>query len=388
MVKGQREADNEDALRETLRSQGLVVVDVRPVSLLDALRTHAAGERVRRADAAWFFQTLSMLLASKVPVESALTTMLEQAPRPRLGRAVSSIRERLRSGASLDDAVQAVPGLVAPDHIALLRAGHESGRLEHAVTLIDASMTQRDRIRRAIVGQLIYPAILLVTAIGALWFLTVFVMPRIAETLTSLDRELPWQTQFTLDASRWLVWILPPVLIGGVLLVIFHRRVLSPRLLAWIDERSLSLPIFGTLRWHGQAALVADTVATMVEGGATVLDGIDQAHAAVTSTTIADRLDDTRRRVREGEDLGAAIRECRVLPPMITAIVEVGMKTGELTDALRRAASMCMDKQERLTERLLTVLSPALIVLMALTVGWVVYSLISGMMAVNDVGGL
>ncbi|MCA9312050.1 MAG: type II secretion system F family protein, partial [Phycisphaerales bacterium] len=335
-----------------------------------------------------YFQTLAMLLTSKLPVEAALTTMRDQAPRPRVGIAVGEIRDQLRSGASLADAVESVPGLASPQHLALLRAGHESGRLEHAVTLIDASMSQRDRIRRVIVGQLIYPAILLLTAVVALWFLTTFVMPRISEMLTSLDKPLPWQTQVTLTVAGWLVWILPPIILAGVVVAAMHRTLITPAIRAWIDRTLLRLPIVGTLRWHGQAAMICDAVATMVEGGGDVLAGLAQAREVVTSPSVAVRLDDARRRTREGTDLGQALRDCQVLPPMIGAVVQVGMQTGDLTGALKRAAEMCIERQERLTERLLTVMSPALIMLMALTVGWVVYSLVTGMMAVNDVGGL
>lgn len=387
-INGQREADSEQALRDRLRAEGMVVVDVRPVSLIDAFRAAVAGDRLRRSDALWFFQTLAMLLKSKLPVETALSTMREQAPRPRVAKAVGEIRDKLRSGSSLSEAVATVDGLAAPEHIALLRAGHESGRLEHVVTLIDESITQRDRIRRVVIGQLIYPAILVVTAVVALWFLTTFVMPRIAETLTSLDRPLPWQTQFTLTVGGWLVWVLPPLVIGTIVAGAMHRSLITPAMRAWMDERLLRLPIIGTLRWHGQAAIICDAVATMVEGGGDVLAGLAQAGDVVTSPTIASRLDDARRRTREGADLGNAIRECDVMPPMIATIVQVGMQTGDLTGALKRAANTCIERQERLTERLLTILSPALILMMALTVGWVVYSLVAGMMAVNDVGGL
>lgn len=388
LITGRAEAADERALRDDLRKRGLVAVEVRAVRLADAVRAAMNRNRLRRSDSVWFFQTLRMLLGGAVPIESAITTMHDLAPNPRLRGACADVREKLRAGASLADAVAARPGLASAQHLALLRSGHESGRLAHVVALIDASIGTGERIRRTLAGRLIYPAILLIAAIGAVWFLATFVIPKFAGTLEALGGVLPLSTRATLVAARVMVWTGPPMLVVLVALYLLRGSLLSPRLRADLSRMMMRLPIIGGLIWHAQAAVITDTLATMIEGGGDVLAGLGQAQEVVSSPAVAERLSAARKKVREGADLGQAFSEERVIPPMISAILQVGIRGGDLVGGLRRCTQACLERQERATERLLVLMEPAVILLMAGAVGWVVYSLVMGMLAMNDLGGL
>jgi general secretion pathway protein F len=386
-VTGRAEASDERALRDQLRASGLLAVSVRPVHIVDALRAGLSRDRPRRADAAWFFRTLSMLLTSNVPAEAALANMAELAPRPRLARICLDVRERLRSGGSLAEAVEATPDFARPQHAALLRFGERSGRLAHIVRLIDQSITNAERIRRTIVGRLIYPAILLVAAVGAVWFLASFVLPRFAGTLMQLGGELPWQTRATLAVADVAVWAAPTLALVGLALFAARDRLITPALRARVSRLALRTPVVGSLLWHAHAAVITDVLATTLEGGGDVLTGLAQAHSVVGSPEVAARLDAARADVRAGADVGQALREHRVLPPMVTAAVAVGSRSGELVPALRRGTELALERQDTVGARLMALMEPALILFLAGAVGWVVYSLIAGMLAMTEVAG-
>jgi len=388
LVSGRREASDEHALRQALRADGLIAVDVRPERIIDALRAQLNPERLRRADGVWFFQTLRLLLENNVPIESAVSTLEELAPHPRVARACAEIRTALRSGSSLDEAVDAQAGLASPQHVALLRSGQESGRLDHVVALIDESLTTRARIRRTVVGRLIYPFILLLAAIAVVWFLAVRVIPKFAETLTSLGGELPFATRFTLGLAEVLAWAVP---VGFVLLAVgfaLRHALLTPHVRAGLSRLALRVPIVRSLTWNTHAAVITDVLASIISGGGDVLTALTQAHEVVSSPAIGARLAEARKRVREGAELGDAFAETRVLPPLPTAVVRSGMKGGDLVGALRRATRVCLDRQEQLTQRLLILLEPAVILVLAGAVGWVVYSLVTGMLAITEAGGI
>ncbi len=387
VIAGRLEAADEQSLRRRLRDEGLIPLDIQPLGVLDALRAALGGRGgVRRTDRAWFFQTLRRLLAGKVPIESALGTMETLAPNPRLVAACSEVRDALRSGGSVADAVERVPSLANAQHRALLRVGHESGRLEHVVGLIDRSLENRARVRRTVVGRLTYPAILLVVAALAVWFLASFVLPRFAETLQSAGAELPMSTRATLAAAEWLIWIAPLLLIGGVVFALSRPFSRLPALRRTAQEWGLRLPVVRQLVWHAQGGVVAETLATILEGGGDLLVGLEQAEQAVSLDPIRDRLAAARKRVREGDDVGRALEEERVMPPMVAALVRVGVQSGDLAGGLRHASELCLEKQEELTSRLLTFLEPGIILLLAGVVGWVVYSLVSGMLTINAMG--
>jgi len=391
-VHGTRDAVDERALRESLLAEGLIALDVRPVRIADAVRAALSPDRPRRADAVWFFQSLRLLLENKVPIEAAVRTMGELAPTARQRRICTDVREGLRAGKTLAESLSGVGSsvarMVSPHHLALLRSGQQSGRLDHVVALVDSSLQNSARIRSSIIGRLIYPAILIVAAIGVLWFLSVRVIPQFAQTLTSLGGELPWPTALTLGASKVLAWV-APITLALVVVVWTTRKVwMTPAQRAWMWRRGMRAPIVGSMLWHSEAGLISDVLATMLEGGADVLAGLDQAEKVVTSPIMAERVTAARRAVREGADLGAALTENQVLPPMIGAVVRAGIAGGQLGPALRRATELCVEKQETVSQRLMTLVEPAIILVLAGVVGWVVYSLVSGMLAITNAGSL
>jgi type II secretory pathway component PulF len=387
LVAGRREASDETSLRDALRSEGLIAVDVRPERLVDALRAQMHPDRLRKADGVWFFQTLALLLENQVPIESAISTLEELAPHARIGRACAEIRKALRSGASLDEAVEAQHGLASAQHVALLRSGLESGRLDHVVKLIDESLSTRARIRRTVIGRLLYPMILLAAAIVVVWFLAVRVIPRFAETLTSLGGVLPWPTQFTLTLAEFLAWGVPALFVAGVIGIAARGAILTPRIRTTLSRLALRIPVLRSLVWNMHAAVITDVLASILSGGGDVLAALTQAHEVVSSPAIGARLAEARAQVREGAELGEAFARAEVLPPVASAVVRSGMKGGDLVGALRRATRLCVESQEVLTQRLLTLMEPAVILILAGAVGWVVYSLVVGMLAITDAGG-
>ncbi|GAB4546005.1 MAG: type II secretion system F family protein [Phycisphaerales bacterium] len=387
-TSGTREASDERALRSALREEGLIAIEVRPLRAMDALRERFSRERVRAKESAWFFSTMALLLENAVPVDEAVSSAQEAAPSDRAASVCERVRASLRKGEAFSDAVEGVVGLAKVQHIALLRSGEASGRLAYCVGLVDASIERAASIRRTLMGRLTYPALLLVASIGAVWYLSAVVVPSFAETLTELGGELPWQTVATLRAASVLSWLAPVVVLVAVLAFALRGVWMTSGRRRWLDALVLRVPIAGRLVWYTNAALVTDILATMIEGGSDLLDGLTQAHEVVTSREIGARLATARTRVREGAEAGAVLAESGVLPAMASTIVRAGLAGGDLAGGLRRASRFCLVRQEAIGERVLTLLEPAVLVVMAGTVGWVAYSLIAGMLAITNAGGL
>lgn len=385
VVAGRIEATNEESLRKNLRDKGLIVIEVRSAGGKLVLRRR--GD-VSRRDTVWFFQTLRRLLSSSVPIEQAMSTMVELAPTAAVRSACQRVLEALRSGDSLAHAVEKTPGLARAQHHALLRVGHESGRLAHCVELIERSIASRERLRRTVTGKLIYPAILTLASVGAVWILTTFVIPKFAATLAEAGGELPLPTRITLSASRWLMWVIPPLILAGAAALAAKPADLSPLLRRRIDRLALRIPVVRDMILLSQGAVIADTLATMLEGGGNLIGGLEQAHAAVSSPSIAHRLAIAAKAVREGSQPGEALHEQRVFPAEADALVRIGARSGDFVSSLRQAAAVCLEKQEETADRLLTLMGPAIILFLATIVGWIVYSLIAGMLSINDISAL
>ncbi len=389
-LSGRIEAESEGAARDRLRERGLIALSVRAESPLGAVRAalRARGASLRRADRSWFFLTLHRLLASKAALDGAVEAMHELAPNDRLRDACARVRQSPRAGGAAHEAVGSVAGLAGSDQVALLRVGHASGRLDRAAELIARSVASRERIRRAVGGRLVYPAVLVVFAALALCFLSWFVIPRFAQTLASAGATLPLSTRITLEASRAMAWAAPLLGLTALLAGAVLRRVAPEwRRGAW-ERWSLRAPVVRTLVWNAQAAAACETVATMVEGGADVLAGLGLAAEAATHGGVRARLEEARSAVRAGSDVAGALHAARALPPEADAIVRVGVRAGDLTGALRRATEQCLETQERITSRLLTLMEPAVILVMAGAVLWIITSLVAGMLSINDLGAM
>jgi len=388
VVAGAADASNEDSLRQRLRDQGLIVIELKSSGGSPALRWPMLRGGLKRKDTVWFFQTLRRLLSAQAPMEQAMSTMLELAPTPAAQTACHTTLESLRNGDSLADAVAKSPGLAKPQHIALLRVGHQSGQMAHCAELIERSITSSERLRRNVTGKLIYPAILVVASIGAVWILTTFVIPKFAESLQAAGAELPMPTKITLAASGWLMWALPPILVAAALAILSKPTQRWPSFGRKVDRLSLRLPVVRDMVKLSQGAVIADILATMLEGGGDLIAGLKQAHNAVTSPAIAHGLATATKAIREGAEPGLALHEQGVLPAEADALVHIGARSGDLVSALQQSSNLCVEKQEETAERLLTLMGPAIILVLASMVGWIVYSLIAGMLSINDISAL
>gem|GEM_PF-1902761 len=399
VIAGEGDAADEAALRRKLYEQGLVPIEIRPAGKRvfpratkpRAVSTTGAftSKPMRSRDRQWFFQTFRRLLEGRTPTEEALTTMVELAPTPSSRGACERVRSAVRSGRPLAEAVEEIPGLAAAHYVALLRVGHASGAIVKVVALIDDAMTRRRELTRLVVSRLTYPLIVVTAAIGAVWFLSAYVIPRVAETLASVGSDLPFATRFTLEAASVLMWLAPITLTAGIGVTIAWRRSVMPAgVRQWVEGWLTRAPIVRDIAWTGQAALTCDILATTLEGGGDLLEAMDLAGCSLQSTVLRARLIDARARVREGGDIGEALHNASVLPPLVSAIVRTGVRSCDITGAFRRGAQAAAQRQDEVTQRLSMLLEPAIILMLAALVGWVMYSLVAGMLTIYDLGGI
>jgi len=396
-LSGRIDAADEPSARRALREKGLVPIEVRPVAAADRLRAGllarfgggAGALSVRPAERVWFFRTLERFLSRNAPLEEAVKAAAELAKEERVRRSAESVLASLRRGDSLAEACEAVRGMTIPRHSALLRVGYASGRLPRAVSLVADALERSAELKRKIVGQLIYPAVVLVTALVCVWILAAVVVPRIAEQLTALGTALPAPTAYTLAGTRVFVWAAPAALFAACgFLACWRAGVVSDGVKDRVRRQVWRVPVARDLVWNTGGGAAAETVSTLLEGGGELLEGLELARDAAGDPELADRLDAARARIREGADPARALADEGALPPEPAALALIGAKSGDLVGGLRSAAGACAEARERLTGRLTTMINPAVMLVMGGVVGWLFYSLLAGMLAINDAGTL
>ncbi len=388
--RGRIDAPDLAAARRALRDRGLVPLEIKPVAAAERLRAGFASKSSLRApDRAWFFRTLERFLTRGAPLEEGVAAAQDLARSDARKDAAKRVLERLRQGDSLADACAAAPGLVVPRHAAILRVGHASGRLPRAVALVADSLENAAKLKKHIVGQLIYPAVVLVAAFVCVWILAALVVPRIAEQLEAMDAALPGPTQITLTGTRIFVWLGPIlVLLSAGVVVAWRRGVIPPEHKTRAARLLWRVPLCRDLLWNARAAVAAETIATLLEGGGDLLEGLDLAKDAAADPVMQDRIASARARIREGADPGAALAEENVFPPEPAAVLQIAARAGDLAAGLTSAADSCAEQRDLVAARLTTLINPAVMLLMGAVVGWLFYSLLAGMLAINDAGAL
>lgn len=383
-VRGTEEAATEAALDRLLVERGLFPLEIRSAGGGAARRAGSGAWTSRRADLAESVATLAALLEAGLPLDRALEVTARGAARSDMAQALEGVRQVVRGGGRITDALRAHAELFPPVAVGLLGTAERGGHLAEATRRLADHLERESALRARVVSALIYPALLAGVGLFALVVLLLFVLPRFVELLSDAGAALPASTALLLAASRgfgrwWPLLLLAPCA-GGVLWTRW-RRSTGGRERA--DALLLSLPLLGPLRARYASVHVARTLGTLTAGGLTLLQALDVTVSTTGDAAVAADLRAAHGAVRRGEALSAALARGRAFPHVMIRMVQVGEETGELDTLLGRAAGLMEGELGRKVERLVALLEPAMILLFGILVGGVALSLLQAIYGVH-----
>jgi general secretion pathway protein F len=379
-VSGVQDGEGLKSVRAKLKKDGIVVLEIREGgALLAAGRSREfklGSGRVRLTDLANSTRQLATLLSSGLPLMEALTVLVEQEEAPALKSALSSVRDSVREGASLAEALKANPKAFSALYVNMVSAGEASGTLEITLARLADFLDEQVRFRGRFAAALAYPALMTVIGVGVLFFLFSFVLPRVVGMFQDMKQQLPFMTL----ALLWLVRIVSSgwwaILIVLAVAAYYLRRYLkTPEGKAWLDERVLRLPVFGSLIRMIAVSRFTRTLGTLLNSGVPTLTALDIVRSVVGNTVLADAISKARENVREGESIADPLRRSGLFPPMVVQMVSVGEKSGELEKMLLKIADSFDRTVETRLTALMSLLEPVIILVMGLVVGFIVIAI-------------
>ena len=381
-VEGVQEASSAGQAERTLRDRGL-----RPLELVPASgpSVEAGTARRRRSAAvAAVFRHLSTLLAAGFPLDRALATLESLAERDDVRGALGEVRERIRAGSSLADALAEEDGVFPALAVGMTRAGERGGRLAQALERLADHLEWRDELKTRIASALLYPALMAVVGGGALLVLVLYVLPRFVGVLEEAGAALPPSTALLLGASGFLgdhgpALLATAVLAGGAATVWLRSRSGRARVSALLFR----LPLVAPLRRRAVAARFGHSLAALLDSGLPILPALDSAAASLADPTAIAEVEEAGRRVRAGGGLAEALAEGRAFPPLFLRMAALGEEGGRLPELLERASRTAEEELERGLERLVRLVEPTLIVLFGAVVGFVALSLLQAIYGVR-----
>ena len=380
--KGQLDADSPRGARQLLRGRGLTPVQV------SAARSAGSGWGARRLSAselAWATRQLASLLAASLPLEGALSAVIEQAERPHVAQALTAGRADVRAGQRLTVALAARPRDFPPIYRALVGAGEDSGDLARVMERLADYIEERNALQAKVLTAFIYPAAISLVSVAIVIFLLSYVVPQVVTAFVQARQTLPMLTQMMLGASAfvrsWGVW----VGLGIAALVVAWRLALRrPELRLRWDAMLMRVPMVGRFVLGVNSARFASTLAILLDAGVPLLRALEAARQTLGNALLARCADDVSARVREGAALGAALKVQKVYPPILVHLVASGEKTGSLAPLLDRAAQTISREIERRAMALTALLEPAMILVMGGVVLTIVLAVLMPIMEMNQ----
>jgi len=395
---GELDAANEAEILDRLRDQGLMPMQVAPAT---GAPTPASGRDARKPRRSWFeaksvtrdqlmalTRELATLLRAGLPLDRALETLIGLAPTPAVTGLLQGIRDEVRGGKALSQALDARRETFSRFYVNIVRAGEAGGALATVLTRLADTMERNKELRETVKSALIYPVILIGVAVMSVMILLVYVVPQFQQTFAQAGKALPFATQVVIFAGTALKrWWWAMIVVAAALAWWLRRRFRDPAFKARVDARLLRLPIVGDLVAKVEVARFSRTLATLLGNGVTLLAGLSIVKETMGNAVMGASLEGVTARLREGKGFGRPLAETGLWPKLATQMILVGEESGRLEEMLGRVADVYDREVQVAIKRFLAVLEPALILGLAVLIGGIVFSILLGVMGMSELVG-
>lgn len=369
-------AASQDEVRQKLADRGLYVYSVQlRNSLLSGILQKQSTRQVGGSDFLILNQQFNTLIKAGLPILRALDLLATRAASPRLRPIVAQIRDRVREGKSLSEAV-AEAGVFSKVYSTAILAGEKSGNLPGVLDYYIAYQRVSTGVRKKILATLVYPTLLVSVAAVIVTYLVTVVIPKFALLYKDLGVELPGPTQFLVAVTvnyRYAVLACIAAFLLAILALFFWSR--SEEGGAAFDRLKFKIPFLGDTLLKFQVAQFSRTLATLLSGGTPLVAALQTSSEALQSRLLRTTVTRATQTVREGESLHNALAATGVMPELALDMIEVGESSGALAPMLTSVAEFYEEEVNLRMGAMVSVIEPVILVFMGLFVAFILISL-------------
>jgi type IV pilus assembly protein PilC len=362
--------------RQKLVDRGLYVYSVESrSSLLSGLVQRRTDRQISGTDFLILNQQFNTLVKAGLPILRALDLLADRAASQKLRPVLSQLRDRVREGKSLSEAV-AEAGVFSKVYSTAILAGEKSGNLSGVLDYYITYQRVSTGVKKKIVATLVYPTILIAVSIIILSYIVTVVIPKFAMLYRDLNVDLPAPTQLLIAVTvdyRYLLLGGVAVLFLAALGVYLWSRTENGG--AVLDRLKFRLPVIGDTLLKFQVAQFSRTLATLLAGGTPLVAGLQTASDALASKLVRGTVLQATQMVREGESLHSALAATRVMPDLALDMIEVGESSGALAPMLTSVAEFYEEEVGLRLSTLVSIIEPVLLIFMGLFVASILISL-------------
>lgn len=382
-VHGVIDAPSADALKEQLARQGLFLTKIELTG-----GTSTAGffgrlfeKKITTKDKILFSKQLAILLKSGIPILQAIELLIEQFEGGMRNMLVR-IKDDVKEGSSLADALAKYPKVFEKIYIQLVRAGEATGKLETILERLTVYLERRETITKKVKGALQQPIIQLVVAVGVVVVLVTKVVPQMAKNFTAKKAALPWPTEVLLSLSDFMIGYSLFIIIGVIAVIAgFKLWQATPAGGRQLDQLKLKIPFIKYLSKTNAVVQFSYTLGLLLEGGVNIAEALDIVVSIIDNRVLAEALRKARDNIVKEGKIAEYLQQTKMFPPIAIYLIKTGEQTGELSTMLLTVADNYEKDYVELIDKVTGLIAPVMLFVMAGIIGFIVMAIALPMVA-------
>jgi general secretion pathway protein F len=380
-VSARIEASDPEQVKLQLREQGLMPLNIKVAS---ARRNLFAG-RLTRKDLLVFTQELGNLLESGLPVDRAIFVLAEHSEKDAMRGVLQDVYKDLQRGQSLSQAMgrhRVFPKL----YINMIHAGEIGGTMDEVIKRLAGFLDTTVQFQEEVATAMIYPALLTLVGGVSVIFIMTFVVPRFAQMFKDMGQGLPTPTLVLMSISSFFAsywWLLLGGLAAAIIVLRSYASTTEGRL--FVDNLKLNIPLIRRVHMQLVIARFARTLGTLLKSGVPVLEAIRISRGVIGNEILSEKLAALEVGVEKGRGVAGPLKEARVFPSIVGQIIGVGEEAGRLEEAFLNVAARFESESTNMIKRTVNMIAPAIILFMALIVGFIVISMLLAVFSINEI---
>lgn len=374
-IKKSMEAQNEERVKEFLKSEGLIPISVKEQTFLSK-DISIGGKKVKARDLSIFCRQFNSILSAGVTILNALQMLADQTENKTLREAIKQVQIDVEKGESLTSSMIKHKDTFPPLLIHMVEAGEASGSLEIAFERMAIQFEKQAKVQSTVKKALVYPIVVMVVAVAVVILMLVVVFPQFEDMFAQLGSDLPWITKVVTAMSDFVKgfwWLLAVIVAGAVVGVRAFSKTPNGQL--FFSKLALHMPAVGNLTIKSASATLSRTLSTLLAAGIPLVDAVDITSKVMNNIIIRSALDESVDEIKRGVPLSVPLREAGVFPPMVHQMTRIGEETGNVEGMLEKIADYYEEEVEAATAALTSLLEPLMIVVLGILVGFILLAI-------------
>lgn len=380
-VKGSKSAENEEQVSRELKSQGLIVLEIKEATALTKDISFDIGGKPTPRDLGVFCRQFSSITRAGVTIIQALQMLAEQTENKKMQKALFAVRADVEKGETFADSLARHPAVFPELLIQMARAGEASGSLEISMERMATQFERSSKTQALIKKAMIYPIVVAIVAVAVVIVMLVVVIPSYTDMFAQLNTELPAITKLVVamsDAVQAYWYIIVPIIIGIVIAIRAYAKTYSGKHI--FGKLQLKIPAISNLVTKTASALMARTLSTLLSSGVPLIEAVDIVSDTMSNIWFKEALKDAVQQIMVGAPMSQPLEACGLFPPMVYHMIRIGEEAGSTEEMLDKLAEYYEEEVELAVQSLMAAMEPMIIIVLAGIVGFLIGAVMAPML--------